>query len=298
PQGWAGVGLTGAPELKGAADFILSAGVQAPIFNEYESGGPLIFDYGGWRKVFIDGRNAEYPPPLFLDALHWYQPRVWASLEARWDFGAAVIRRHPTGAWTTRVLDTDPHWTLAYWDDEAMVYLRDYPENKKLIDEYGLPLLQPGRGNDEWVEELVKQGKGRELYSELDRSVRRAPRCVNARLMLAYVLVRLDRPAEGAAQAKAAVDLAPGSAQPLFTLGWARMALGDREEAGKDYRLALAALKPAERAGLGADLLNDLGRLAELKGDRKAAAALYKKAVSWNPAQGDALANLRRLEGF
>ncbi|MBI3298760.1 MAG: hypothetical protein HYZ75_11385 [Elusimicrobia bacterium] len=291
-----GVSLAAQPALRGAAAFLAREGVAGPVFNEYESGGPLIFS---GVPVFIDGRNAEYPAEHFRAALSWHRPEVWAGLDARWAFNAAVVRRHPTGAWTTRTLDESPAWRLVYWDDEGMVYLKAKPENAAVIERLGYRLLYPGRGHHQWVEEaLARPNGGAALLAELARSTTAAPGGVNARLLAAYALARVGRLADAAGEARAAASLAPGQAQPLFTLGWTLETAGDLVGAESAYRAALSAVGPDARAAVGADLLNNLGRLAEKRGDRTAAAALYRKSLSWNKGQGDALANLRRLEGF
>lgn len=299
PKGWAGVGLGVELPLGGAAAFLERERLDGRFFNEYESGGPLIFHYAGRRRVFIDGRNAEYPPDLFRRALAWHQPGAWAELDGAWDFRGAVVRRHPTGAWTTHTLDESPRWRLVYWDDEAMVYLKDTPANAPVIARRGYALLQPGRGNHQWVEDVLARPAGpAALLAELARSTAAAPGCVNARLLASYVLVRAGWPAEAEAEARAAVGLAEGQAQPLVSLAWVLEQRGDAASAADAYRRALAVLERRARPGLGADALNNLGRLAERRGDRTAAAALYRKALSWNPRQGDALTNLRRLEGI
>lgn len=282
--------------MKGAVAFLAQQRPSGPLFNEYESGGALIFQ---GIPVFIDGRNAEYQPEQFRAALSWYRPEVWGTLDARWAFSTAIVRRHPTGAWTTKTLDDSPAWRLVYWDDDAMVYLKNRPENAALIERFGYRLLYPGRGHHQWVEEaLARPGGGAGLLGELARSSTSAPGSVNARLLMAYVLVRTGRAADAVVEARAAAALAPGAAQPLFTLGWTLESTGDEAGAERAYRAALAVVAHDARAALGADLLNNLGRLAERRGERSAAAALYREALSWNKGQGDALANLRRLDGF
>ncbi|MBI5595163.1 MAG: hypothetical protein HY928_03635 [Elusimicrobia bacterium] len=296
PRGAKGFGLRAEVPLAGAAGFLREESVAGPLFNEYESGGPLIF-HG--TKVFIDGRNAEYPAEHFRSALSWHRPEVWARLESRWGFTAAALRRHPTGAWTSRVLDESPSWRLVYWDDEAMVYLKDSPANAERIRRLGYRLLQPGRGTNQWVEEaLGRPGQGGALAAELARSTRAAPGSVNAGVLSAYALARLGRLGEASAEARRVAAMVPGEPQPLFTLGWVLETAGDGAGAEEAYRRALALVARPARAGVGADVLNNLGRLAQKRGDHAAAALLYRKALSWNPGQGDAMANLRRLEGL
>ena len=70
---------------------------------------------------------------------------------------------------------------------------------------------------------------------------------------------------------------------------------GDLPAAESAYRRALARVARDERAAVGADILNNLGRVLERQGELSAALRFYRRALRWNPGQGDARANLRRL---
>ncbi|MFH1726346.1 MAG: tetratricopeptide repeat protein, partial [Elusimicrobiota bacterium] len=284
----------------GAVGFLDRAGVRGRMFNEYESGGPLIYMGHPARKVFIDGRNVEYGPELVRAALSWHRPEVWKALDGRYRFDYAVIRRHVSGAYTSRVLDELPEWRLVYWDDEAMVYLRDTEEHAGLIARHGYELVRPGRGNYQYLEPLLREPASSEgVLEELDRALEQAPHggCVIALLMKAYVLARAGRAGEAAESAAAAVRLRPAQAQPRFTLGWVHETAGDFGRAEAAYAEALARVGRGQRRTLGADILNNRGRALERRGDAGGAVRSYRKALRWNPRQGDALRNLRRLEG-
>ncbi|HVE14567.1 MAG TPA: tetratricopeptide repeat protein, partial [Elusimicrobiota bacterium] len=283
--------------LAGAAAFIKEADLPGRMFNEYESGGYLIWALAPGRKVFLDGRNAEFDPPVLHRGLSWYRPEVWRALDNAWGFDYALIARHVTGAYTAKVLEDDPAWAPVYWDDEAMVYLRRTPAHRPLLERYGYALVKPGRASQQYLEPILEKGGGPALLKELDRSVaecRRGP--INALLLRAYVLARLGRAAQAGESAEDAVRRAPGRAQPLMTLGWVRLAAGDLEGARLAYEEAAARVRRDERPALGADVLNNLGRVYEKQGDRGRAAEAYRRALAWNPGHGEAFQNLRRLE--
>lgn len=280
----------------GAAAFLDRAGVEGRMFNEYEAGGPLIWLSGPGRKVFIDGRSLEHGPERVRAALSWHRPVVWEALDSRWRFDYAVVRRHPAGGWTTRQLDGRPEWRLAYWDDDAMVYLRADGANAEAAARLGLELLMPGRGSHQYVEAYLGTPRSADrLLDELERSLREAPDCADGWGLKAYVLARLGRLDAAADAAGRAAALKPRAAQFRMTLGWVLAAAGKLPAAERAYREALALTPRRQRAALGADVLNNLGRVLERRGDREGALASYRKALRWNPGQGDAKRNVERL---
>lgn len=282
--------------LAGAAAFVERAGLQGRMFNEYDAGGYLIWRLWPERKVFVDGRSLEYGPEVVRLALSWWQPRSWEELERRFRFDYALVRRHESGAWIARNLDESADWVPAYWDDRASVYLRRTAGNAAAIRRHGYALIKPGRTNFQYLEPALKSARERKrLLAELARASTEAPECLNARLLSAYVLMRDDRPEEAERAAEAALAAAPREAQAALTLGWIRERRGDLSGAEEAYRAALGRLRRRQRPTVGADLANNLGGVLERKGDRQAARESYRLALRWNPDQGDARANLRRL---
>jgi tetratricopeptide (TPR) repeat protein len=282
--------------LKGAMAFLDRAGVQGRMFNEYEYGGELLFH--GWpqRKVFIDSRAVEYGGELIQAALFWHRPQVWAALHRKFKFDYAVLRRHPSGAYTTRTLDASPEWHLVYFDDEAMVYLRESSGNRELIKRHGFMLLEPGRGNLQYIEEHLRAGREEAVLKEIDRALSMHPKLGMVLLLKPYVLMRAGRPREAEAAARLAVARIPERAQPRLTLAWLLDAAGDLAGAEATYKEALDLVRRRERATIGADILTNLGRLRERAGDPTGARAYYDKALRWSPQHGAARHNSKRLK--
>ncbi len=282
--------------FEGALKFCDETGIEGRMFNEYESGGPIIWRAGPRRKVFVDGRSLEYGPEHIRRAMSWYRPDVWAELDEEFDFDYALLRRHTLGAYTASVLDARRDWVLVYWDDASMVYLKARAGRVDLVRKYGYSLLQPGRSSFQYIEGLLRRGGlSDRILAELDRTLVRAPACVNALLAKSYVLSRRGSFEAAAIAARRAVEAYPGKARPRLTLGWVLSADGDLEGGRRAYSEGLARVTRAERATLGADILNNLGRLAERMGDSSRAARLYESAIRWNPRQADARHNLERL---
>jgi len=288
----AGLGMKLATE--GAAEFVKKEGLTGRMFNEYDSGGELMFLLPG-RRVFVDSRGIEYGESHFRSSLRWYIPDEWAGLDKVWRSDYAIIRRHPSGAYTTRVLDALPEWRLMYWDDTAMVYARLDGANATAAAQRGLKLLQPGRSNAQYIEAHVQGGRGQALLEELSVSLERAPKNLNAVLLAAYVEARSGRLGAAEQWARKGVSIHPDRAQPFATLGWTLMAAGDLVGAETAYRSGLKVLRRSERPTVGADLLNNLGRVLEKRGDVEGAVRLYEEALGASPDHGDARHNLGRL---
>jgi len=283
--------------LEGAVRFLEREGVEGRGFNEYEAGGALIYRTGPGRKVFLDGRSLEYGPELLRLGFSWYRPESWKELDARWNFDYAVLRSHPSGAYTAAVLDASEAWGLSYWDDEAMVYLKRNGRNASLLSRREYALLQPGRSNHQYIGAILASPRARKrLLAELDHSLIDAPSCANALQLKTFILVQTDRIASALETARKAVEVHPEQSQAHFLEAWVLEASGDAQGAESAYREALSRVGRRARPTLGADILNNLGRLRETVGDRDGALRLYRRSVAWNPRQGHALRNIARLD--
>jgi tetratricopeptide (TPR) repeat protein len=80
-----------------------------------------------------------------------------------------------------------------------------------------------------------------------------------------------------------------------LTLGWVYAVSGEYARAQEAYELGLRRIHFSQKPTLGADLLNNLGRVQEKLGDLQQARDYYRKSLRWNPSQGDARHNLARL---
>ncbi|MBI3505114.1 MAG: tetratricopeptide repeat protein [Proteobacteria bacterium] len=281
--------------LAGAVEFLDRENVQGRMFNEYASGGYLIWKAWPKRKVFVDGRNVEYGPEFIRLAVRWNVPANWRELTRRWQFDYAVITAFP-GVYTAGTLDSDPDWQLAYWDDAAFVYLRKTPANAGILGRLGYEFLRPNMPDYSYLAPVVRDPVKRlKLLAELDRAIAQAPACVNALLLKANVYMGLGRRDDALELVQKTVALFPRKPQPLYTLGWHREARGDKAGAEEAYRRALDKVASGERKSIGADLRNNLGVLLQKRGDYDGARREYRAALRWNPAQADARRNLDRL---
>ncbi len=132
-----------------AVDFIERVGLKGPLFNLYNEGGYLIWRLWPNEKVAIDGRSEVYVGKpledyfgimrggnqwdrLVNDTYHInYFFLAYNPSELRKNIAPVVNRLRKDG------------WVPIYWDDVIVIYVRNAPENKALIDQYGLRVIDP-----------------------------------------------------------------------------------------------------------------------------------------------------------
>jgi tetratricopeptide (TPR) repeat protein len=133
----------------GAADFVLRNKVPGHIFSTMEYGGYFIWMWYPEHQVYIDGRLDVYGSDLFetYGKVFWSAP-ILDSVVERYDLNCFVLPQPPsntapTRSYIGRTLALRSDWSLVYFDDLALVYLRDVPRNRKLIDRFAYRALVP-----------------------------------------------------------------------------------------------------------------------------------------------------------
>ncbi len=277
---------------EGAAQFLDQRKISGRMFNEYNLGGYFIWK---GRPVFVDGRNAEYGAEFIRAAVHWYEPAMWASLNAKWSFDYAVIEN--AQAYRAGVLDGSRDWTLAYWDDAALVYLRRAGADAELIPKTEYKLLKPNELSYGYLAPLLKNPKTAEpVFTEIERAVGESEQNDNARLMRAYALELLGRAREALPDLEAAVRHSPEKPGPRISLAWWLAANGDVSAARAAYQKALELAQAQDDALSQAYIYDNLGALESRSGNGFEAARLFRKSLAARPDYAPALEHLRRLE--
>lgn len=135
----------------GAADFVLRENIRGRLFNTFTPGGYLAWRLCPERKVFIfnetalNGRLLDRMVGLRTDG-------DWKRLFEEFDATYAIIPCDYTAATTTlgSLVHRWPQWKLVFWDDQAMVFVKDLPQYHELIGRRAssiLPDLLPYRNN-------------------------------------------------------------------------------------------------------------------------------------------------------
>ncbi|MEW5807151.1 MAG: hypothetical protein AB1756_07390 [Acidobacteriota bacterium] len=136
----AGFGISKFPFPAGGARFVQEHGIQGNMYNNFESGGYLIWVlYPGYR-VFTDGR---YIDPAF-DRIHMEAAgdfRKWKELAERYDVEFTLLK-YPANDTARLIADlsNSGQWKMVYLDPNSTIFLKDSGRNGELIDRFGRTL--------------------------------------------------------------------------------------------------------------------------------------------------------------
>jgi len=230
-----------------ACDFMAANGLLDTIYNSYEWGGYLTWRFWPELKVFIDGRCLVYGDEIIGQALAVEKAQDgWRDVFERWDIRLFLVRY---GKKDCAHLLSDPRWRCVYWDDLAMIGLRD-----DALAERGGGLRTFPLSNPAAFEQSLEQQPVADILAELEDVLRRDPECWTALTYRARCLVRQAR--EAGQGKDELLRMALGVAQRAVALqetheAWsavaeAASALGEAELADQASARA-AKLKPAKR---------------------------------------------------
>jgi len=190
-----------------AVDFILKENIKGNLYNEFGNGGYLVWRLFPERKVFIFGET-RLNAPLLEQTMTIYDINDWRALFADYQidyaiFNCACIPLRTSGSTLPYLTFSWKEWKLVFWDDTSMVFVKNTPENKELINHRScqiLPEIIPYRDNPVTdiaaLEMLLKDSaKWNDLEKELLRVIEESPRHFRAALALAILrIIRNENP--------------------------------------------------------------------------------------------------------
>ena len=120
--------------------FFKDAKLKGPIFNNFKSGGLLIFSLFPQEKVFVDQRLEAYPPELH-DKRNYLRESAWRKWDQEYHFNviffAVPFKKSLEAEFLTARL-RDPEWAIVYADETALVLVRNNEANGEVIRKYHL----------------------------------------------------------------------------------------------------------------------------------------------------------------
>lgn len=142
PQPAFGLGILS--DNQDSAQFFKESNVKGPIFNNYDIGGYLIFNFYPQEKVFVDNRPEAYTVSFLQDTYIKMQEdeQVWQAASNKYKFNLIYFYRHDLTPWAQQFLikrTADPTWVPIYVDAHTIILIKNIPENQTIIDEYELP---------------------------------------------------------------------------------------------------------------------------------------------------------------
>jgi hypothetical protein len=134
-----GIGLT--YESNNSANFFKKENLTGPIFNNYDIGSYLVFHLFPNEKVFVDNRPEAYSVPFFKQDYIPMQTteEKWQEQLRRYNFNVIYFTQQEGTWWGQNFLAKrlqDPEWALIYTDSQAVIFLRNKPENEAVIKKY------------------------------------------------------------------------------------------------------------------------------------------------------------------
>ena len=119
-----GSGLAYSPtgHSSGAAEMIRRAGPEVRIMNPHDLGGWLAWATG--QKVYIDGRNDNYPERLYRESVAAGLAENFKALIEVIRANVVVARELGEGVWI-ETLAKEPDWRLVFRSDGIMVFMRN-----------------------------------------------------------------------------------------------------------------------------------------------------------------------------
>lgn len=145
-----GFGVSVGTGAKNAADFLIQNNIKGPIFNNFDIGSYLEYRLypkglpaGRLEKVFVDGRPEAYPASFFRDIYIPMQqdPAVFKKEDNRYHFNTIFFSHTDQTPWATTFLQQiikNNQWKIIYLDDTVIIFLKDNPDNKKIIEKFTL----------------------------------------------------------------------------------------------------------------------------------------------------------------
>lgn len=156
-----------------AIAFLHAYTITGNVFNSYEYGGFVIYTSYPDLKVFIDGRADVYGGELYeLFRRALSVPHYFELLEKKYPFDIILLPYEKEHSALHCYLHNSPLWKLAYFDDVALIYLKNTEKYAPLIKQVGFEYINPvifDKSNKEIMEKT-------ELYcGEYVKQLQRSP---------------------------------------------------------------------------------------------------------------------------
>lgn len=126
-----------------AADFIENNQLKGPFFNLYNEGSYLIWRFWPREKVFIDGRSEIYGKKQIREFFTIIGGLAdWEKLvDEKYRINYFILPYLPAETLGKSIQPLivklfKENWSLIYWDDTALIFVRTSPENQTLIEKY------------------------------------------------------------------------------------------------------------------------------------------------------------------
>lgn len=255
-----GLGVSNISYPKKAIDFIQKSNIQGNIFNN-----PAIGHYFTWRcfperMVFLDGRFDL--PEQFL--WHYFVPELWPKISGKYNINYVLLGHGRSShlAGLVKMLYLHKDWVLIYYDEMAVVFIRNTPENREVVERFQ---VSSDTSQDETEPRLPRKN----LFGLTDIPV--------AQFQLGNLYATFGLREQAIKEYEECVNIFPGFWETRSNLGNMYWEVGRLEDALKQYRMVLE-IKPNF-----AVVHVRLGDVYAVMGILPQAIQSYKKAIAIKP---------------
>jgi len=212
-----------------AISFLKKNHIKGNFFNDFNSGAYLIGNCFPDIKVFIDGRTELYGPQFFKE-----YKKIWNKGD-KVLFDVVAEKYNLTGVFLSSAFQDipkkifekiydDDSWVLVYLDHDAVIFLKDVPENKDSI-------------------KRLRVNENKAFFSKTDiRELGFKKVSPYQEVKRARVFEILDWDNLALDQVKQALLIGPGYAEPYFIRGKIYLKQGKYDEAFENLRIAAMIL--------------------------------------------------------
>lgn len=129
-------------------DFMKENGIKGIPFNHFGTGGYIVWSTPGERN-FIDSRNLNDEIYNEYNSIMSMRPGFEKKLEERGvDYfvylDPDLIRRpNDLKVLVTAYFFRNPEWTLVFWDDKSMLFVKNVPKFADVIQKFGYKVINP-----------------------------------------------------------------------------------------------------------------------------------------------------------
>lgn len=257
-----------------AVDFIIENRIKGPVFNSFNIGGYLIWRLYPQHKVFVDGRTEVYGK-RFMDGFvrSVIDPKAWQELDVRYSFNMTVLDYSTTDFYYRIIRDLyeDERWKMVFIGDVAVVFVKDAPDNQRLIRMHGISLEDWVSAETKHVSEFEKSPAypgyflniarffidGMDMpepaLRELEKARLADMGCYEVWQLTGYAYFRMRRLKEARDAFMKSLEINPHIAEPYLNLGSVAAEAGLYDDARSLYKQALRLDKTnkAARENLG-----------------------------------------------
>ncbi|MEW6381671.1 MAG: hypothetical protein AB1611_19000 [bacterium] len=212
--------------------------IKGNCFNPYTYGTYIIHELYPETRVVMDSRDLPYGERLYLEHQNaMLSVKDFQALFQKYHIDYIVLNYQQDDLVEHfKYLKKTGEWVLVYFDDRNVVYIRNIPENRKLIERDGYFLLHPVLTMEEKSIELDNIPR---YIQECNRNMQVNPKFIFPRYILQSIYLAQNKLPEAIQVGEEIVALEPRDVRGYLLLAETYLKMGDIEHAKINYRRAI-----------------------------------------------------------